>query len=329
MKAVVCVRYGPPEVLEFKDLGKPVPREDEILVRIRATTVTVADVRVRGFRVPKSFWLPARLALGLFRPKCQVLGAELAGVVESVGGKVSLFKPGDEVFALGTGPGNALDFGCYAEYRCLPENSVVAHKPNNLSFEEAAAVPVGARTALHYLRKARLGPGKSVLVYGASGSVGSYAVQLAKHFGAGVHGVCGAANAELVLSLGAERVFDYAKAGFADELETYDAIFVAIDKFPFSECMKRLKPGGTYLNVTAPLKSLPMLVASLPGGKRKIFTGETIPREKEDLLFLKGLLEAGRIKPVIDKTFPFERIADAHRYVDQGHKRGNVAVTIP
>lgn len=327
MKAVVCEKYGPPEVLKLRDLEKPAPQDNEILVKIHATTVTMADVRIRGFRVPPSFWLPSRLMLGVFKPRQPILGAEMAGVVESVGKDVTLFQKGDQVYALGTGTGNAINFGCYAEYKCLPEDAVVAHKPANLSFQEAAAVPIGARTALHYLRKTTLKPGQKVLVYGASGSVGSYAVQLARHFGAQVSGVCSAANAELVRSLGAAHVVDYTKAGFTKELESYDVIFIAIDRFSFSASLKCLKPDGVYLNVTAPVKSLPMLLASL-SGKQKICAGEMIPRKKEDLVYLKELLEAGKIKPVIDRTYPLKQIVEAHRYVDQGHKKGNVVITI-
>jgi NADPH:quinone reductase-like Zn-dependent oxidoreductase len=327
MKAVVCEKYGPPEVLKLGELEKPVPQDNEILVKIYATTVTMADIRIRGFRVPPSFWLPSRLMLGVFKPRQPILGAEMAGVVEAVGKDVTFFQPGDQVYALGIGTGNALNFGCYAEYKCLPEDGAVAHKPKNLSFQESAAVPVGARTALHYLRKASIKPGQKVLVYGASGSVGSYAMQLAKHLGAEVTGVCSAANARLVRSLGATHIVDYTQAGFTKEFGSYDVIFIAIDKFSFSACVKHLKPDGVYLNVTAPVKSLPMRLASF-SGNQKICAGEMIPRQKEDLVYLKELLEAGKIKPVIDRTYPLEQIVEAHRYVETGHKKGNVVIAI-
>jgi NADPH:quinone reductase-like Zn-dependent oxidoreductase len=327
MKAIICTKYGPPEVLKLQNLEKPVPKDNEILVKIHATTVTMGDVRIRGFRVPVSFWLPARLMLGVFKPKQPILGMELAGEIEAIGKDVTLFQKGDQVFALGVSTGNTLTFGCYAEYKCLPEDGAVAHKPANLSFQEAAAVPVGARTALQYLRKATIKPGQKVLIYGASGSVGTYAVQLAKHFGAEVTGVCSGANVEMVKSLGATHCIDYTKSGFTKELESYDVVFIAIDKFSFSASLKCLKPQGSYLNVTAPVKTLPMIWASLTSDL-KIYAGEMIARNPQDLIYLKELIEAEKIKPVIDRTYSLEQIVEAHTYVDKKHKKGNVVITI-
>jgi NADPH:quinone reductase-like Zn-dependent oxidoreductase len=322
MKAVVYEKYGSPDVLEIKELAKPTPKDNEILVKVYATTVTVADVRSRSFTVPPSFWLPARIALGFRKPKKAVLGMELAGEIEAVGKDVARFKKGDQVFAA-----TLINFGAYAEYKCLPENAAVSVKPNNITFEEAAALPIGARTALHYLRKANIQPGQKVLVYGASGSVGTYAVQLAKYFGAEVTGVCSTANVELVKSLGADKVIDYTVEDFSDEGETYDIIFEAVDKSSFSACMRVLKEDGIYLNVTVPIPGLRMLWAKMTSSK-KLMLGENPPEKAEDLSFLKKLIEAGEIKPVIDRCYPLEQIVNAHRYVDKGHKKGNVAITV-
>lgn len=325
MKAIVYEKYGLPEVLELREVAKPAPREDEILIKIHATTVTVADVRSRSFTVPRSVWLPARIALGFTKPKKTILGVELAGEVESVGKEVTRFKKGDPVFAA-----TLISFGAYAEYKRLPEDAAISIKPSNLTYEEAAALPIGARTALHYIRKANTlasVPGQKVLVYGASGSVGSYAVQLAKYFGAEVSGVCSTRNVELVKSLGADKVIDYTKEDFSKNGETYDVIFVAVDKSSFSACMQALKKDGIYLNVTTPLPSIRIVWAKMTGSK-KIMLGENPPESAEDLDFIKRLVEAGKLRPVIDRSYPLEQIAEAHRYVDQGHKKGNVVITV-
>jgi NADPH:quinone reductase-like Zn-dependent oxidoreductase len=322
MKTIEYTQYGPPEVLELKNVDKPSPKDNEILIKVHATTVTVADVRARSFTVPPSFWIPARIALGIRKPKRTILGAELAGEIESVGADVTRFKKGDQVFAstLGT-------FGAYAEYKCLPEDGVIATKSSNMSYEEAAALPIGARTALHYIRKANIQPGKKVLVYGASGSVGTYAVQLAKYFGAEVTGVCSTTNLELVKSLGADKVIDYTREDFSAKGETYDVILETVDKSSFSACMKALKEGGIYLNVTVPFPSMEMLWAKMTSSK-KLMLGENPPNRAEDLVFLKELVERGKLKAVIDRDYPMEQIVEAHRYVDKGHKKGNVVITV-
>ncbi|MFJ7681111.1 NAD(P)-dependent alcohol dehydrogenase [Peribacillus butanolivorans] len=322
MKAIVYTKYGPPDVLQLKEVKKPTPKENEILVKVKATTVTVADIRSRSFTVPLSVWLPARITLGFRRPKKSILGLELSGEVESVGKDVKQFKEGDQVFAA-----SQIGYGAYAEYKCLPENGPVSIKPNNLSFEEAAAIPIGARTALFYLRKANIKSGQKVLVYGASGSVGSYAVQIAKYFGADVTGVCSTTNLELVKSLGADQVIDYAREDFSSKGETYDVIFEAVNKSSFSACMKSLKKDGTYINVTVPLPGVRMLWTKLTSN-RKLILGQNSPENSEALNFLKELVETGKLKVVIDRYYAFEEIVEAHRYVEKGHKRGNVVITV-
>ncbi|MFU2015150.1 NAD(P)-dependent alcohol dehydrogenase [Peribacillus butanolivorans] len=322
MKAIVYTKYGPPDVLQLKEVKKPTPKENEILVKVKATTVTVADIRSRSFTVPLSVWLPARITLGFRRPKKSILGLELSGEVESVGKDVKQFKEGDQVFAA-----SQIGYGAYAEYKCLPENGPVSIKPNNLSFEEAAAIPIGARTALFYLRKANIKSGQKVLVYGASGSVGSYAVQIAKYFGADVTGVCSTTNLELVKSLGADEVIDYTREDFSSKGETYDVIFEAVDKSSFSACMKSLKKDGTYINVTVPLPGVRMLWTKLTSN-RKLILGQNSPENSEALNFLKELVESGKLKVVIDRYYAFEEIVEAHRYVEKGHKKGNVVITV-
>ncbi|MFN2290162.1 MAG: NAD(P)-dependent alcohol dehydrogenase [Anaerolineae bacterium] len=306
MRAVVCTAYGPPEVLELRDVAKPVPKADDVLVKVHATTVHVGDVRIRRFDVPRWQWLMARLALGLTKPRNSILGMELAGKVEAVGADVTRFKAGDQVFASTFGSG----FGAYAEYKCLPEDGLLALKPQNMTFEEAAAgVASGAMAALRVLRKANLQSGQKVLIYGASGSVGTYAVQLAKVFGAQVTGVCSTRNLEMVRSLGAEHVVDYTQEDFADGAERYDVVFDAVDKIPSSRANQALNDTGVYLNIDKDSGS--------PSGIKT-----------DDLIFLRELVEAGKLKAVIDRRYPLEEIVEAHRYVQKGHKRGHVIVTI-
>jgi len=300
-------QYGPPEELHLADPPKPVPHPTEILVKIRATTVTIGDCRMRSFTVPPEQWLFARLYLGLFKPRRQVLGMELAGDVEAVGAAVTRFKVGDAVFA-STFEAN---WGGYAEYKCFPEDGVLALKPANLDYGQTAASIGGGWTALRCLRRANLQPGQEVLVYGASGAVGTNAVQLARSlFGAQVTGVCSAANLDLVKSLGAAHVLDYTRQDFTQAGQRYDVVFDAVAKFPPAQARKALKPGGVYLNVHRHASAK---------------TGTTM---LEELLELKELLEAGHFKPVIDRVYPFEKIVEAHRYVEQGHKKGNVVIQV-
>lgn len=322
MKAIVYTQYGPPEVLRLAQVEIPVPRDNEVLIRVHATTVSAPDFRCRSFTVPLSFWIPARLALGILKPRRRILGAELSGEIEETGRDVTRFKRGEQIFAA-----TLSRFGAYAEYTCLPETGVIAIKPTNMTYEEAAAVPIGARAALHFLRKANIKSGQKVLVYGASGSVGTFAVQLAKYYGAEVTGVCGGSNLELVKSLGADTAIDYTKENFAAKGETFDVIFVAVDKGSFPDCMKALRRKGIYLNATTPVRTLRMRWTALTSGKT-IVTGEHPSEKADDLVFLKGLIEEGELRSAIDRRYPLEQIVEAHRYVDQGHKKGNVVITV-
>ena len=322
MKAIVYTKYGPPDVLQIKEVEKPVPKENELLIRIRATTVNAADYKIRSFTVSLGLWLPARLALGLVRPRKSIPGTEFSGEVETAGRAVTLFKQDDPVFGI-----DGAGLGAYAEYVCRPENGAMAIKPANMTFEQAAAVPHGALTALFFLRdKGQIQSGQRVLVYGASGAVGTYAVQLANHFGAEVTGVCGTGNVDLVKSLGAAKVIDYTKDDFTKTGETYDIIFDTVGKTSFGRCKKSLKQKGFYLLTVFDLPQLfQMLWTSLAGGKKVICA--ITPERSEDLVFLKNLLETGSIHPVIDRRYRFEQMVEAHEYAENGHKKGNVVIT--
>jgi NADPH:quinone reductase-like Zn-dependent oxidoreductase len=305
MKAIICTKYGPPEVLQLQEVAKPTPRNNEVCIKIFATAVTASDCIIRGFKVSSRRWILGRLLLGLTKPRKPILGLVLAGEIETVGKDVKRFQTGDRVYAF-----TKFRFGAYAEYTCLPENSVIALKPSTMSYEEAAAVPFGGLLALHFLRKGGIQSGQKVLIYGASGAVGTSAVQLARHFGTEVTGVCSTTNGALVKSLGADQVIDYTQEDGTQRGELYDLIFDAVGKSkssPFKlQCKKALTPNGKYISVD--------------DGSPKLHI--------EDLIFLKELVEAGQIKPVIDRCYPLEQMVEAHRYVDQGHKKGNVVITV-
>ena len=322
MKAIVYERYGPPEVLELREVAKPTPKDNEVLIKTYATTVTTGDWRVRSLNVPVGFGLIGRLVLGVSRPRQPILGTELAGEIELVGKDVKKFKTGDQVFAF-----SGASMGCHAEYKCMPEDGAVALKPANLTYDEAAAISFGGTTALNFFRRGKLQSGEKVLVNGASGGVGTAAVQLAKHFGANVTGVCSTANVELVRSLGANHVIDYTKEDFTRNGETYDVIVDIAGTAPFSRSKGSLKEGGRLLLVLGGLPDMLQIPwISLTSNKR-VIAGPAAERA-EDLRFLAKLAEAGEFKPVIGRRYPFEQIVEGHRYVDTGHKKGNVVITL-
>jgi NADPH:quinone reductase-like Zn-dependent oxidoreductase len=325
MKAIVYTEYGPADVLHLAEVEKPTPKDNEVLIKVHAATVTAGDVNMRGFTfVPPGFGFLPRLMFGLSGPKKPILGTEVAGEIETVGKNVKLFKPGDQVFGIGSE-----SVGAYAEYVSRSEKSALASKPVNLTYEAAASLPFGAGTALYFLRDmARLQREQKVLVNGASGGVGVYAVQLAKYYGAEVTGVCSTANLELVKSLGADQVIDYTKEDFTQNGETYDVILdTVVGKVSFKRCKNSLKPKGLYLTVAGGTREMgQMLWTSITGGKKVIF-GSPAER-KEEMVFIKELVEAGKLQPVIDRRYPFEQIAEAHRYVDTGRKKGSVVITV-
>lgn len=302
MKAMVCTKYGKPDVLQLQEVEKPIPKENEILIKIYATTVTSGDCRVRSFNSPLLLWLPMRIVLGLRKPRKSILGVELAGEVEDVGKNVTRFKKGDQLFAM-----TGMKFGGYAEYICLPEKGTIAVKPENVTYEEAASISFGGTTALHFFRKGTIQTGQKVLIYGASGAVGTAAVQLANYYGAEVTGVCSAKNSELVKSLGADRVIDYQNEDFTEKQERYDLIFDAVGKITKNQCKAALALNGRFVSVEGQ-------------GIAKVQT--------KDLLLLKKLMEEGQIKSVIDRCYSLEQVPEAHEYVETGHKIGSVVVTL-
>jgi NADPH:quinone reductase-like Zn-dependent oxidoreductase len=330
MKAIVYTEYGPPDVLQLKEVEKPVPGDNEILVRVHAISVNVGDMWARNFKeitpsrftMPLPLWLPSRMYFGFTRPRIHILGNEFAGDVEAVGKDVKRFRKGDPVFGY-----RGQRMGAYAEYLCMSEEGLVAIKPTKMTYEQAAAVPYGALTALNLLRKANIRGGQKVLIHGASGSIGSAAVQLAKYLGAEVTGVCGTPRLEFVKALGADNVLDYTREDFTRNGETYDLIFDILGKSSFSSCKNSLKQNGIYLLASFKTRQLfQMFWTSITPGKKVICTLSS--EHPKDLLFIRGLVEAGKMKSIIDRCYPLEQTAEAHRHIEKGYKRGSVIITI-
>jgi NADPH:quinone reductase-like Zn-dependent oxidoreductase len=323
MKAVTYSKYGPPSVVALTEVPKPQPKDNEVLIRIHATTVTTGDWRARSLKMPPGLGLLARLVFGVMKPRQPILGTELAGVVESVGKSVTRFSPGDEVIAF---PGGR--YGSHAEYRTMPEDGMMAPKPANLSFEEAASLSFGSTTALPFLRdKAKVKQGDEVLVVGASGAVGTAAVQIAKHFGATVTAVTSTANANLVLSIGADRVIDYTRVDFATIGETWDIILDTTGTAPFSRCERSLKAGGRLLVVLGTFAQTLGIGAPSKASGKQVISG-VVPLTVKDMRYITTLASSGALKPVIDRIYSLEDAAEAHAYVDTGRKRGSVVLTV-
>ena len=328
MKAMIWTKYGPPDVLQLREVEKPAPSEGEVLVKVHATTVTAGDCEMRSLKFPLLLSIPMRIYAGPIRPtRIQIIGMEIAGEIEAVGKNVKLFKEGDQIFAA-TGFGS----GSYAEYVCLPEvpgdmAGPLAIKPANMSFEEAAAVPTGGLEALHFLRQANILPGQEVLINGAGGSIGTFGVQLAKHFGAEVTAVDSTGKLEMLRSIGSDHVIDYTQEDFSQRGASYDVIFDVVGKSPFSRSLKSLKPKGYYLIANPSLSKMAQKVGALGRSGKKVIMGTSSP-QTQDLVFLKELIEAGKLKSVIDRRYPLEQIADAHSYVETGQKKGNVVITV-
>ncbi|HMJ46701.1 MAG TPA: NAD(P)-dependent alcohol dehydrogenase [Ferruginibacter sp.] len=318
MKAVVFKEYGPPEVLQLKEIQKPAPKENEVMIRIHATSVNSGDIRMR-----KADPFAVRFMLGLMRPGKKVPGLVFSGEIEAAGKDVTRFIKGDQVY--GTSFKN---FGTYAEYTCLPEDGMIAKKPAGLTYEEAAVIPFGGTTALYFLTKAKIQSSQKILIYGASGAVGTAAIQIAKYFGATVTAVCSTGNVELVRSLGADKIIDYTKEEFSKNGEQYDIVFDTVGYSPFSGSVRSLQKNGYYLRVVhmALVPVIKGLWSSLTSNKKVI--GGVTKEKPEDLIFLNRLIEAGQLKPVIDRSYPLEQIVEAHTYVEKGHKKGNVVITV-
>ena len=331
MKAIVYTEYGPPDVLRLKEVEKPTPKDNELLVKIHAASINYGDITVRNFKnmplhkfnMPLPLWLPSRIMFGFNKPKKTILGSEFSGDIELIGKNVRMFKKGDRVFGY-----RGQNMGANAEYLCMPENGLAALKPENMTYEEAAAVPYGAITALTLLRKVNIQNGQRVLINGASGSIGSAAVQLAKnHFGAKVTGVCGTPRMEYVKSLGADKVIDYTKEDFTQSGESYDLIFDILGKSSFSRCKSSLKKNGRYLLASFKTKQLLQMIWTRLIGSKKVICALSLENPK-DLIFIKELVESRKIKSIIDKRYPMEQAAEAHRYVEKGHKKGNVVIIV-
>lgn len=330
MKAIVYHEYGPPGVLKLEEVATPAPKDKELLVKVHAATVNFGDLLARNFKntplsefyMPLPLWLPVRIAFGWKKPKVRILGSEFSGVVESVGKDVKEFKIGDEVFGY-----RGQSMGAYAEYLCIPEDKMVGIKPKNMSYEEAACIPYGAIMALDHLKRVEIRPGRKVLVNGASGAIGSAGVQIAKYYGAEVTGVCGANGQDYVKALGADHVIDYRREDFTTNGQAYDVIYDILGKGTFSQCKSSLTENGTYLNASFKTSKILQMAWTKVVGKKKVvcaFAGE----RHEDMPLIRDLAETGRLKAIIDRAFPLDQAADAHRYVEEGRRRGSVVITI-
>ena len=319
MKAIVCTKYGPPDVLQLKEVEKPTPKDNEVLIRIYGTTVTAGDTELRGLKFSFLMRLLMRLGVGIIRPRKKILGQELAGEIETVGKDVKQFKEGDQIFA-----STAFRFGTYAEYICLPSTYVMAKKPTNMTYEEAAAVITGGINALWYLRKANIHSGQKVLIRGASGTIGTFAIQLAKYYGAEVTAVGNSNSLEMMKSLGADKLIDYTKDDITKSLETYDVIFDVIGKSSFPVFIKSLKENGTYLLANMGARKVRKLLKS----GQKVILGKSLIYQIEDLVFLRELIEAGKLKTAIGKRYSLEQIPEAHRFIEKGEKTGNLVIKV-
>ncbi|MBA7485543.1 alcohol dehydrogenase [subsurface metagenome] len=327
MKAIVCTKYGSPDVLQLKEVEKPTPKDNEVLIRIYATTVTAGDCELRSLKFPILLQLLMRIGFGFRGPRKKILGQELAGEIEAVGKDVKRFRKGDQVFAA-----TGFSMGAYAEFICLPEEpkemeGLLAIKPANMTYEEAAAVPTGGLNALHFLRKGNIRSGQKVLINGAGGSIGTFAIQLAKYFGAEVTGVDSTRKLDMLRSIGADQVIDYTQEDFTKSGQTYDVIFDIVGKSSFSGCMRSLKKEGIYLSANPGLSQMVRGQWTSKTSSKKVIV-ETASYKTEDLIFLKELIEVGKIKSIIDRRYSLEQIPEAHSYVEKGHKKGNVVITV-
>jgi NADPH:quinone reductase-like Zn-dependent oxidoreductase len=328
MKAIAWTKFGPPDVLQLKEVAKPAPKDKEVLIRIYATTVTAADSELRSLKAPIALRLPIRIFVGLIRlirPRPIILGQELAGEVEAVGKEVTRFRKGDQVFAW-----TGLGLGAYAEYKCLPEDGVLALKPSTMAYEEAATLAVGGLEAVYFLRRGNIQTGQKVLINGAGGSIGTFAIQLAKYFGADVTGVDSTEKLDMLRSIGADQVIDYTQADFTKNGKTYDVIFDVVGKSSFSRSIRSLKHNGRYLlgNPRLSQRVQGRWTSRRSGKKVILWKARAASEYTEDINFLKELIEAGKIQSVIDRRYALEQTAEAHRYVDTGHKKGNVVITV-
>lgn len=322
MKAILWTKYGQPDLLQMGDVEKPTPKDDEVLIKIHAATAMPGDCELRRFDMHVLFWLPLRIYMGILKPKRPILGMDLAGEIEEVGKDVKLFKKGDQIFCV-----TGIRFGAYAEYKCQRSTYLMAIKPVNMTFEEAATVPTGGVNALHYIRKGNIQPGQKVLINGAAGCFGTYAVQIAKLFGAEVTGVDSTNKLDLLRSIGADHVIDYTQEDYTKNGEKYDVIFDVVGRGSISRAMKSLKPKGRYILAT------PWVLAVIQGLWSSMFSSkkfiiEFANENTEDLVYLKELIEDGKLKSIIDRTYPLEQMAEAHRYVESGNKTGHVAITV-